>query len=71
VLVVRTTHLKAGWIRRNGLPLSDRATMTERFFRHDDLLTDSSSYPTATWIRIRAGPWLKFNEARTHLAPSR
>jgi hypothetical protein len=34
VLVVRTTHLKAGWMRRNGLPLSDRATMTERFFRH-------------------------------------
>jgi hypothetical protein len=39
VLVVRTTHLKAGWIRRNGLPLSDAATMTERFFRHDDLMT--------------------------------
>jgi hypothetical protein len=39
VLVVRTTHLKAGWIRRNGLPLSDRATMTERFMRHGDLLT--------------------------------
>jgi hypothetical protein len=39
VLVVQTTHLKAGWIRRNGLPLSDRATMTERFFRHDDTLT--------------------------------
>ena len=39
VLVVRTTHLKAGWIRRNGLPLSDRATMTERFIRHGDLLT--------------------------------
>src|SRR3954466_2814527 len=27
VLVVRTTHLKAGWVRRNGLALSDRATM--------------------------------------------
>jgi hypothetical protein len=39
VLVVRTTHLKAGWMRRNGLPLSDRATMTERFLRHGDLLT--------------------------------
>jgi hypothetical protein len=39
VLVVRTTHLKAGWVRRNGVPLSDHATMTERFFRHDDLLT--------------------------------
>jgi hypothetical protein len=39
VLVVRTTHLKAGWIRRNGLLLSDRATMEERFLRHGDLLT--------------------------------
>jgi len=39
VLVVETDHLKAGWIRRNGLALSDRAKMTERFFRHGDLLT--------------------------------
>jgi hypothetical protein len=39
VLVVRTTHLKAGWIRRNGLPLSDQATMTERFYRYGDVLT--------------------------------
>lgn len=39
VLVVHTTHLKAGWVRRNGVPLSDRATMTDRFHRHGDLLT--------------------------------
>jgi hypothetical protein len=39
VLVVETDHLKAGWIRRNGLALSDRAKMTERFFRHGDILT--------------------------------
>ena len=39
MLVVRTTHLKAGWIRRNGLLLSDRATMEERFLRHGDVLT--------------------------------
>jgi hypothetical protein len=39
VLVVETSHLKAGWIRRNGLVLSDRARMTERFFRHGDVLT--------------------------------
>jgi hypothetical protein len=38
-LVVETTHLKAGWMRRNGLALSDRAHMTERFIRHGDLLT--------------------------------
>src|SRR5688572_2417675 len=42
VLVVQTSHLKAGWIRRNGLALSDRARMTERFFRHGDLLTHTS-----------------------------
>jgi len=39
VLVVETTHLKAGWMRRNGLALSDLAHMTERFIRHGDLLT--------------------------------
>ena len=39
VLVVETTHLKAGWIRRNGLVLSDLAHMTERFIRHGDFLT--------------------------------
>lgn len=39
VLVVTTTHLKAGWIRRNGLPLSDRATMTDRFYRHGNVLS--------------------------------
>jgi glyoxylase-like metal-dependent hydrolase (beta-lactamase superfamily II) len=41
-LVVRTTHLKAGWIRRNGAVLSDRATMTERFYRHGNYLTHVS-----------------------------
>jgi hypothetical protein len=38
-LVVRTSHLKAGWYRRNGLPLSDEATMEDRFIRHGDVLT--------------------------------
>jgi glyoxylase-like metal-dependent hydrolase (beta-lactamase superfamily II) len=39
VLVVRTTHLKASWIRRNGVVTSDRVTMTERFIRHGNYLT--------------------------------
>jgi hypothetical protein len=39
VLVVTTTHLKAGWMRRNGLPLSDAATMTDRFYRYGDVMT--------------------------------
>ena len=36
---VTTTHLKEGWIRRNGLIRSDRATVTEHFIRHGDNLT--------------------------------
>ena len=38
-LVVTTTHLKQGWLRRNGVPESDQATLLERFIRHDKILT--------------------------------
>ncbi len=38
-LVASTTHMKAGFIRKNGPPSSDQATMTSRFFRHADILT--------------------------------
>jgi len=39
-LVVQTTHMKQGWLRRNGTPQSDQATMTDFFVRHGDHLTD-------------------------------
>lgn len=39
ILTVTTTHLKAGWIRRNGVPRSDRARMTEHFIRNGNVLT--------------------------------
>src|SRR6185295_17534067 len=38
-LTVETTHLKVGWIQRNGVAHSDQATMTEHFFRHGEILT--------------------------------
>jgi hypothetical protein len=38
-LVTYTTHMKAGIIRRNGVPSSDQATMTTYFIRNGDLLT--------------------------------
>jgi glyoxylase-like metal-dependent hydrolase (beta-lactamase superfamily II) len=41
-LEVRTTHLKQGWLRRNGLPESDQATLVEFFVRHGDRLTHTS-----------------------------
>ena len=35
-LVVQTTHIKQGWVRRNGLPGSDQTTMTDFFLRFGD-----------------------------------
>ena len=39
MLIIETTHLKQGWVRRNGVPMSDRAKMTEYWVRNGDLLT--------------------------------
>ena len=55
VLVVETSHLKAGWVRRNGLALSDRARMTERFFRHGNLLTHTSIIEDPVYLTRAAG----------------
>jgi len=39
MLTVETTHMKAGWIQRNGVPASDRASLIEHIVRHGDYLT--------------------------------
>ena len=39
MLTITTTHLKNGWIRRNGIPRSDRATVVEHLIRHGNYLT--------------------------------
>jgi glyoxylase-like metal-dependent hydrolase (beta-lactamase superfamily II) len=39
VLTVTVTHLKEGYLRRNGLPRSDKATLTEHWIRNGDILT--------------------------------
>jgi len=38
-LVVTTTHVKAEYLRREGVPLSDRVTVIEHFLRHGNVLT--------------------------------
>ncbi len=35
-LVVKTTHLKEGWVRRNGIPRSANGKLTEFLIRHDN-----------------------------------
>jgi glyoxylase-like metal-dependent hydrolase (beta-lactamase superfamily II) len=38
-LTVVTTHLKESYVRRNGVPRSDRATLLEHWIRHGNFLT--------------------------------
>ena len=58
VLTVTTTHLKEGWIRRNGIARSDQATVTEHFIRHGEhlnwtVVVDDPVYLTEPFIRNR------------------
>jgi hypothetical protein len=39
VLVVSTTHIKAEYFRRTGIPSSDRTTLMEYYMRHGTLMT--------------------------------
>jgi hypothetical protein len=39
ILTVYTTHIKQEWIRRNGVPNSEKSTMVEHFIRHGNILT--------------------------------
>jgi hypothetical protein len=39
MLTITTTHLKPNYLRRNGLPRSAQATLTEHWVRHADYLT--------------------------------
>lgn len=57
-LKVTTSHLKEGWLRRNGVARSDQATVTEYFIRHDGLLVwtvivDDPIYLEEPFIRNR------------------
>jgi hypothetical protein len=44
-LVTRTTHIKWGWIRRNGAPASDQAEVITYYTRNENVLT-------ITWMVI-------------------
>jgi hypothetical protein len=39
ILTVSTTHIKQEWIRRNGVPNSEKSTMVEHFIRHGNIMT--------------------------------
>jgi hypothetical protein len=56
VLRVETTHIKQGWIRRNGVPMSAQARVTEYFYRHGNILsvmtmTEDPAYLEEPFVR--------------------
>jgi hypothetical protein len=58
-LIATTTHIKTGYIRRNGAPSSDEAVITTHFRRHGDMLTvamfmDDPVYLTEPYVLTRA-----------------
>jgi len=58
-LIATTTHIKTGYIRRNGAPSSDEATITTHFRRHGDMLTvalfmDDPVYLTEPYVLTRS-----------------
>ena len=59
VLEVHTDMVKAAWVRRNGLPTDDKATMDERFFRYGDMLTDIMMISDPQYL---SEPMVKSNE---------
>jgi hypothetical protein len=64
-LTVYTTHLKAGYLRRNGLPESDQATLIEHFMRHGDFLVHVSEVTdpaTLTEPFVRTQIFRRINE---------
>jgi hypothetical protein len=58
-LTAATTHMEAGYLRRNGAPMSDQATLITHFLPHGDLLTvvsilDDPIYLTEPHIETRS-----------------
>ena len=70
MLTITTTHLKTGWIRRNGIPRSDKATLREHFIRHGDYLTLISIIEDPVYLTepfIRTTNWVM--DPRQEIAP--
>jgi hypothetical protein len=64
-LTVYTTHMKTGYLRRNGLPESDQATLIEHFMRHGDVMVHVSEVTdpsTLTEPFVRTQVFRRINE---------
>jgi len=50
ILTVYTTHIKQEWIRRNGIPNSEKSTMIEHFIRHGSIMTHLEQWTDPVYL---------------------
>jgi hypothetical protein len=68
MMTVTTTHLKTNYMRRNGVPRSDRATVTEHWTRHGDYMTVTTVIDDPVFLTeplVRSDNW--FADPGQHL----
>jgi hypothetical protein len=61
MLNIYTTHLKESYLRRNGLPRSDKATFTEHWVRHGSYLTVTTVITDPVFLTqplVRSQSWI-------------
>ena len=73
-LRIDTSHIKAGYLRRNGIPFSDQATLTEFIDLHDKYLTLTSVvedpvYLTEPLVRSETWVWNPYQISRRFVSP--
>jgi glyoxylase-like metal-dependent hydrolase (beta-lactamase superfamily II) len=71
-LVVVTTHMKAGWVRRNGIPYSDLATFTDTWQKHGNYLTHVAILEDPVYLTepfVRTTNWVFAPEQRIEAYP--
>jgi hypothetical protein len=50
ILTVYTTHIKQEWIRRNGIPNSEKSSMIEHFIRHGNIMTHLEQWTDPVYL---------------------
>lgn len=66
MLTIKTTHVKAGYLQRNGAPHSDQATATEHFIRQGDSLMLISFVEDPVYLTeplVRTTNWMASHSA--------
>jgi hypothetical protein len=72
LLTITTTHLKQDYLRRNGVPRSAKATLTEHWARHGDYLTIISVLEDPAFLTeplVRSQSWFLDPGQRVGLFP--